>query len=141
MTAADLRKLCVDKFTLSVTRSQIMADLEHVVAVLRAAPLDVEIWVDGSFVTEKIDPDDVDIVVPFQAEAYDRGTAGQRSALEWVNSNLKQQLRCDSYVFAIFPTGHPQHQWTLDRRAYWLKQFGFGRNGQPKGMPVLRTNV
>lgn len=141
MTVAELRQLCVDRFPLSTSRAGIMSDLESLVGVLRAALLDVEIWIDGSFVTEKIDPDDVDLVVPFAAEAYDRGTDAQRNALEWLNSNTSNQLRCDSYVFAEFAAGHPQHQWSLDRRAYWLKQFGFGRNGQAKGMAVLRTHV
>jgi hypothetical protein len=118
-----------------------MSDLETVMDALRSALLDVEIWVDGSFVTEKIDPEDVDLVVPFPGEAYDLGTVKQRETLEWLSGNTIQKLRCDSYVFAEFGLGHPQHQWSLERRAYWLKQFGFDRSGQPKGMALLRTNV
>jgi len=116
-----------------------MDGLSEVVARLRAAGVDSEVWVDGSFMSEKIDPDDVDIVVPFPAAMYDNGTASQRAALEWVRSNLKAAHHCDSYVFAEFPTGHVLQAFSDKRRADWAKFFGNARNGTPKGIAVVRT--
>jgi hypothetical protein len=138
MSESELRTLCVDGFPLSTTRASIMDGLSEVVARLRVAGIDSEVWVDGSFMSQKIDPDDVDIVVPFPADMYEHGTTAQRSALEWVSSNLKADHHCDSYVFAEFPSGHNPAV-GADPRAYWTKFFGHARNGTPKGIAVIQV--
>lgn len=134
----DVRGMCVDAFPLSTTRNTIMDGLTQVITRLQAANIDAEVWLDGSFMTSKIDPDDVDIVVPFPAQFYDSGTPEQRKALEWVHTNLKGAYYCDSYVFAEFPAGHALHTFTLGRRNYWAKFFGEARSGKPKGIAVVR---
>jgi hypothetical protein len=116
-----------------------MDGLSEVIARLRAAGVDSEVWVDGSFMSQKIDPDDADIVVPFPAVTYDSGTLSQRAALEWVNSDLTTAHHCDSYVFAEYPAGHHLHAFGDNRRAYWTKWFGERRDGTPKGIAVIRV--
>src|SRR5690242_5545325 len=66
MTLAALRKLCVDNFSLSATRNHIMTELEAVCLSMSLALIKAEVWIDGSFVTKKIDPMDVDLVVVIQ---------------------------------------------------------------------------
>ena len=56
MTLAHLRQVCVDRFPLSATRPVIMGGLEKVINKLLEDAVKGEVWVDGSFVTEKMDP-------------------------------------------------------------------------------------
>ena len=98
-----------------------------------------DVWIDGSFLTQKIDPEDADIVLCVDHDAYDSGTIEQRQALDWVGSNLKNSLGCDSYLFCTYPDTHPLHWEGQYAWAYWLKQFGFSRGNDLKGVAVVRV--
>ncbi len=138
MTIDQLRDLCVSRFPDSATRSKIMDGLEKVIAKLTAAGIQAEIWVNGSFLTAKRDPDDTDIVLRVDASVYDSGTDGQRAVLDWVKSNLKNDHLCDSYVFYVFAP-HDQRAVLNDyNHAYWIRQYGFSRGKELKGIAVLK---
>jgi hypothetical protein len=106
---------------------------------LVAAGIVGEMWVDGSFLTEKIDPNDVDVVVRCPGALYDLGTVEQRQALDWVIANQKVTMKCDSYVLFEYPTDHPlreQGEWMY---SYWHVKWGFTRqpDEDPKGIVVV----
>lgn len=116
-----------------------MIGLEKLVEELQNRGVKVEIWIDGSFATEKVDPEDMDIVLPVYHETYDSGTKPQQEILETVSRNLKAKLKCDSYVFFEYPEGHSLHERGKRSREYWLRQFGTSRTGVPKGMAVVEV--
>jgi hypothetical protein len=134
---SDLRQLCVNHFPLSKTRSHIMAGLEKIIKKLKINGIKGEVWINGSFVTEKINPEDVDLVLRVSADFYDNATQKQRDTVDWLSSNLKNTYFCDTYFFMEWPEGHPNywhgHLWYN----YWMKQFGFSRGNEMKGIPVL----
>jgi hypothetical protein len=134
----DVEQVCVDLFPLSSSRRPIMDGLAQFVQRVNAAKVAGEMWTDGSFLTEKIDPSDVDIIVRIDGDAvYDNGTVEQRDAIDWVVANQKATLKCDSYVLMEYPVGHPLHtegQWW---HAYWYKLWGFSREDDPKGIIVI----
>jgi hypothetical protein len=55
-TIAELRELCVAGFPLSNGRERIMAGLEAVVQRLEQEGIVGDLWVDGSFMTQAIEP-------------------------------------------------------------------------------------
>jgi len=114
-----------------------MSGLEGVVERLVRAQVRGKLIVNGSFLTEKIDPSDVDIVLEFDAVQYDSGANEVREPVDWLSTNLKDSHRCDSYAYPVYPVGHPYHPETLKARAYWRGWFGFDRGDQPKGMVVV----
>jgi hypothetical protein len=61
MDVAGLRRLCVDRFPLSISRRSIMNGLEAVFQHVMGAGLVMQAWVDGSFLTEKLNPRDSDV--------------------------------------------------------------------------------
>ncbi len=132
-TLAELRILCVDGFNgKSTTRQEIMNGLEDVVKKLKEKSILGEIWIDGSFVTKKIDPNDVDILLAINGNFYDNCTDEQREVIDWVNSNLKDTHRCDSYLFNFFDDKQHQGYWESEWwRSYWLHRFGFYREDGP----------
>ncbi len=140
MSVADVRSMCVSAFPLSTTRDEIMGGLETLVKGLAGVQITTEVWVDGSFLTQKVNPEDVDVVLCMQGDMYDNGTEEQRRTIEVVaNVDLKPPLHCDSYVFFEYPESHPLYwdgQWG---RAYWIKQFGFSRVEDRKGMAVIEV--
>jgi hypothetical protein len=60
---AGLRRLAVIRFPDSFTRPSIMTHLEQIVGRINSAAIAGEIWVDGSFLTEKLNPEDVDVLL------------------------------------------------------------------------------
>lgn len=138
MVLEQLREMCVDKFPGSTTRTQIMGGLESIVSQLKSVGIIAEVWVDGSFLTAKRDPKDTDIVLRIPASVYDDGTEEQRRALDWVNSNLKNDLLCDSYLFYVYPADDERAVLNDYNHAYWIRQFGFSRGYELKGIAVIQ---
>src|SRR6266404_1591008 len=100
LSLTELRALCVDPFPLSASRPRIMAGLEAVVQELNSVGIVGELWVDGSFLTEKVDPEDVDASLRITSELWDNTSTEQRQTLEWLASaDLKTSYACDLYLW------------------------------------------
>jgi len=127
-----LRLICVQRFPLSVTRSMIMDDLERVVARLVAAGVVGKLWVNGSFMTEKIDPQDADILLEYPAPITDQRAGGVVYEFENV-----QSAHCHSFGLPRYPDGDPARATSEWMYGYWLRQFGFSRRDVPKGIAVI----
>jgi hypothetical protein len=92
-------------------------------------------WVDGSFVTKKQEPGDIDLV-----------TFIDFSIIETLNVNLtnfnypasQNIFGVDAYIVRFYPEGHKFHPLYLSDRAYWMAHFTKTRrnrigNNFPKG--------
>ncbi len=137
MSLENLEELCVRRFPDSVTRQRIMAGLMHIFQRLSDGGILADIWVNGSFLTHKRDPGDADIVLRIPIQVYENGTPEQRALLEWAGSNQKRDHHCDSYVFYVFPAGDSRAVSNDYLHAYWIRQFGFSRGQEMKGIAVL----
>ena len=134
MTPEELRRRCVEEFPLSQSRSNIMSGLEDIIEKLANWDVTGELWIDGSFVTNKIDPEDVDVLLRIDADLYDTGSQAQRDAIDGFGSSaLKASHHCDSYVLREYPQGHALHNESEWDRVYWNKQFGFSRGKRLQG--------
>lgn len=135
---AELHHLCVGQFPTSSTRADLLTGLRQIVDRLVAEGLVCDVWVDGSFLSEKLDPGDIDLVLAVAPDVYIGGTPEQRGILEWLGSSdaavhqaTKATFGCDTYLFFDAPDVLPE------MRSYWLKQFGNDRSGNPKGIAIL----
>jgi hypothetical protein len=116
-----------------------MAGLEALVQQLVAVGIVAELWVDGSFLTEKIDPEDVDASLRIMSEMWDNASTEQRRTLEWLaGADLKAAYACDLYLWIDYPLGHPDYWVGQYMQAYWMRQWGFSRGQEFKGIAVLR---
>ena len=140
MSVSDLNYLCVEqeRFQLSATRKVIMSGLTEVIDKIKETRLVAELWVDGSFLTEKINPEDADVVLSvFDSEKGDL-TKEQYDVIEWVTGNLKDEFHCDSYVFFRYPERSSHFQLGDFMRSYWMTLFAFGRGQkQRRGIAVI----
>ncbi len=134
-----LRSLCVDSFPTSSTRGKIMDSLDVIISEIEHAAIPAEILIDGSFLTLKENPNDSDIVVKVNADTIDNGTVDQKNILRKISSNLKSSHLCDSYILVMFPTGSPHETLNMYNMSYWIRQFGFSRGNDFKGIAVVKT--
>ena len=137
MSMDDLERLCVRPFLNSTTRQQIMDGLKQTLGTLSTNRVKGHAWIDGSFLTEKNNPEDSDVLVVVQDS--DVTDQKQAASLDWFSKeDLKRDYKCDSYVFR--ETGgmvnvDPSNE---IMRAYWIRQFSFDRSQQPKGIARVK---
>jgi hypothetical protein len=107
----EMETLCVTAFPKSATRPTIMAGLHQVIAKLDDdVGIVGELWADGSFLTKKVDPEDVDLVLRMQSDFADTCNAEQDAVIQWVASDLHASHHCHSFVLVHWPEGH-QFYW------------------------------
>jgi hypothetical protein len=115
-----------------------MAGLEGVVETLNNARIKASLWVDGSFLTQKIDPEDADVLLCVPCASWQAMTPEQQAAIDWFqNRDRWATHRCDTYRTVEFPVGHPSYPRWEWLRAYWIRQYGFSRTDEVKGIAVV----
>jgi len=92
-------------------------------------------WVNGSFVTLKRDPGDVDVVSHIRGDLIE--ALGEDEVRElrdlFDRDRSKRMYGCDGYLLVVRPDGHPQRRVYEDRRNYWHDWWSRERNGRSKG--------
>lgn len=131
---SEIRKICVSDFKLSSTRSTIMNGFEQIVNGLNTAKIPGYIWLDGSFVTEKINPADCDFILSVPEEFANSASDDQKNLISIISWNLKDTLKCDSYYRVCECVGPGGLEHELKTAGYWTKLFGRSRAGVPKGI-------
>ena len=114
----------------STTRLLLIAGLRSFFRALRQIEISFEIWIDGSFTTNKTNPNDVDLVV-------------------FADANLCNQLEIEKQerLIMLFDRDETRRVYGLDvlfcpaedhnGRSYWRGWYGFDRNENPKGIAKL----
>ena len=132
----EVEELCVAYFPLSATRQKLMAGLRKIVEMLVGCKIVGELWADGSFLTEEVNPGDVDLVLCTSAEFYDNGTDEQKKTLRWLDEeDLRPSHGCDSRVALQYPASHiffgcgSFRTGQLSRRCKGLARFCSASNG------------
>ena len=115
-----------------------MDDLEKFCATLRQAGVSCEVWVNGSFMTHKADPKDVDLVIRVEWAEIENNPANE-ATIQWAKQDHSGHLGCDSYVLIEYPETHPEYASSLALRSYWRGQFGFNRANEVKGIAVVKV--
>ena len=120
-----LTKLLVRPFADSRHRELL---LEHLLALLtevRSVGIFTEAWIDGSFVSDKEEPGDIDIVLWYNV-ASSLSPRELRTYRELLDSDFMMfRYGCDVYLAA---NGNDK------QRRYWKNWFGYDRTGHPKGI-------
>ena len=96
---------------------------------------------DGSFVTSKNDPGDIDLLMLLDATVVDALPDTKKLELKALVSGpvTKASYMCDAYFCPVYPAGHPLSETSRAQRKYWLGEFGYDRNDIPKG--IVQVNL
>jgi hypothetical protein len=128
MSVEDVKLFFVDRFPESVRRKMIFDKFLQFLENILRLDIITELWLNGSFVTEKPDPGDIDAVAFF-----DRNKLNNRKNIEnnplinitYVQLNYLTDIRLiDKDNEAL--------------RSYWRGWYGFSRDEQPKGFVCLK---
>jgi hypothetical protein len=141
ISVEQLEEICVGKFNGSETRKQILDGLKEVLYRLDSVGIKADVWINGSFTTLKENPEDVDIAVKIDHTYLEQGTPEQIETLKWIEGNLKGSHKCDSYIIHLFPQDDPRAVLNEYNLAMWIRQFGFSRKDEYKGLAVIQTGI
>ncbi|KYQ97925.1 hypothetical protein AWY96_05175 [Serratia plymuthica] len=131
-----IKLLCVDVFPNSVRRSILYCNYIQLMTNIRSINMQfkcfVEVWVDGSFTTEKPEPDDIDMLLVID---YDQ--------LNLVPPMFQPQVE------RLLDRPYIKHNYSIDLlllrngqgedRMHWRGVFGHDREDTPKG--IVRVPV
>lgn len=140
LTVDLVRAQCVDAFASSETRARLLESFETVLAHLEGAGLIGTVWLDGSFVTEKINPADIDFLFVVHAAVYDHATPEQRAVIDGLTDGCSwMPADCDTNVVLIDP---PEHSNSPDLLGWWERRLGYSSDSLvPKGIVVISIGV
>ncbi len=133
---AELEAQFVTSFPHSSTRQQILTGYKQHSIEIASIVGRCEQFLDGSFVTNKNDPGDVDLVMLVDATVVDALPDAQKVKLKELVSGptTKTKYMCDAYFCPVYPAGHAMSDASRAQRKYWLGEFGYDRNDIPKGI-------
>lgn len=145
LSIEDVTKLCVDPYPYSAVRGDIMAGLCAIVERIKHLKLECEIWLDGSFFTQKQDPEDVDFVIfaPMAMLATENPELDE--FIDWMNNNEdepKKLLNCHTQIIFEGAEHGYANDLIADTRNHYQRLFGFSvTTKEPKGIAVLNLNL
>jgi uncharacterized protein DUF6932 len=124
-TLPSIRSMCVDAFSLSTTRAEIMRGVERIYDDLIRLKIPCEIVFDGSFMTKEIDPDDADFTIIVTPEFYESCSKEQRTYLDWIGDDqtIKDTHLCDCYLCVEYPSSSPEYYDGYQSREHWVNLY------------------
>ena len=85
------------------------------------------VWLNGSFTTEKINPNDVDLLNVFDNDALFEQYKSQFEPM--FADNAEARYGVDAYFLLTSESAK-----STELESYWRQQFGTDRNGRAKGI-------
>lgn len=130
VSEADLDNHFLGAFSTSSTRPALLAGLRSFLACLKKVGIEFEVWLDGSFCTEKPDPSDVDLVIFAESHKLNSLDIAMQQYLNILfdRTNSKAVFGCD-VLFCVSDD--------INRRSYWRGWYGYDRAEKPKGIAKL----
>lgn len=96
-----------------------------------------DLLINGSFLTNKLDPSDVDVAANLDPDVAEGLSTSQQALIDAVNHEIFID-GVDGFAETVFPIGHASFR--LDgNEKLWSEQYGMEHNGEYlKGIAVLR---
>ena len=126
----------VTGFPSSQTRPVILGCLEHFVSAILSLCVPDEFWIDGSFTTTKVNPNDADLII-FVDYADFKKIHTLWAQLQQQHPYLDMYIACavnEKTKQILSPYDYNE---VVNLRNYWRGQFGFDRQDNPKGIVKL----
>ncbi len=82
---------------------------------------EVSVWANGSFVTRKENPNDIDLVFFLDSDLADK--FADIISRRFTHPESKHLYQMDAFLLRDYPETHPDRFFTVSDRAYWFELF------------------
>lgn len=140
MTDSQARNVLIDSFNPSEWRIELWDKFNQYRSDMASLlSFDAEQWIDGSYVTTKDIPADIDVVTYINVHDL---MLHQNELKRFLTTNgSKEVYGIDGYIVPVFHhTDSYYDTITKDRMDYWREWFGKDRDNNPKGIAVLELS-
>jgi len=96
--------------------------------------IDFEIWIDGSYATEKEKPNDIDLMFICKLEDEDKLSLEKHQDFVYIANSKEFRIRHNCDLKFAYADYLPDLQ-TIE---YYKKLYGLSRNKEPKGIPRFK---
>lgn len=96
--------------------------------------IDFEIWIDGSYATEKEKPNDIDLMFICKLEDEDKLPLEKHQDFVYIANSKEFRIRHNCDLKFAYADYLPDLQ-TIE---YYKKLYGLSRNKEPKGIPRFK---
>lgn len=119
------KELFVDKWPSETSTRQAIFDVfeKYVADFQTLITPDSNMWIDGSFVTQKNNPQDIDFVSFIDYTIYFREVKLIDNQFGKYGTKIFYGGLLDGYVSPIYPENHEEASATRSNEAYWFNQF------------------
>ena len=112
----------VSSFNDNSSRIETFNNFENRLIELKSILSDtLTIWVDGSFITNKSNPNDIDYVIFIKYESYKKNEEVIKD--KYLNRKLYESEKLDVYIVIIYPENNRLYLDTLYNTKYWFDFF------------------
>jgi hypothetical protein len=127
LAESDIDNHFASNFPDSTTRLPLIAGLRSFFIALKQMEIAFEIWIDGSFTTNKTNPNDIDLVAFADASLCNQlETEKQQTLIRLFDREETRRVYGLDVLFC--PAEDP------NGRSYWRGWYGFDRHENPKGI-------
>ncbi len=132
-----LEELTVLRFPNSKSRRIIFDAFKNLLNEIKRRQLTCEMWIDGSYLTEKIEPNDIDlsIIINFNTLSS-KDNDNYDFIMKHLNSGRKFHPLLDTYVAIEFNQDDPRSK--TSNLSYWAELWGVDREKFLKGFAVIK---
>jgi hypothetical protein len=123
---AEFHQFFVLDFENSMTRQKLVANfIEYLQTFQQQIVDDFTVWIDGSFISNKLNPNDIDAVFHIDYKICET----KQSLLEYkfFNPDIKYSKDLDVYYLKNYPKQHKRHFLTHLDELYWQDVYGHTR--------------
>jgi hypothetical protein len=124
-----LWRLGVSGFPLSKRRQKIFAGFMEIACKLVEYGVQGDLIVDGSFLTQEIEPSDIDFTLCVSEHFYLGSSGMQRSYLDWISDDqsIKQTHLCDCALCVDCAPGSKMYFDGIQNRKYWTDLYRYSK--------------
>lgn len=144
LTLEQFKDYFVDSFGFSKTRTNIFQNYLNYLADFQqeVTPNFVQ-WIDGSFVSKKVNPRDIDMVTLVDHQIVENKDSLLKQ--KFLNNSFNKSHDLDVYLLTLYPPNHERYSWTKSDLLYWKNWFTKskmvrGKRRFPKGYIEIMFN-
>lgn len=139
----EFKHIFVDNFDKSSSRHQLFKNYEkYITAFNKEITTNYVQWIDGSFVTAKENPKDIDFVTLINFDIFEENEQLIESKFRLKGASITFE-GIDAYTLKVYPEHHKRRRITEFDKSYWLNWFSETKKNRlkkkfPKGFVEIK---